>query len=143
MLSKSSVDISSVIVDKKQPKNLSHPTTYILSRYRTSQCFAFLFHLSYCKQVSFKVCLVCLLLLMVLLLKIATEHNYDVRYSVPGASQVELAVKNSPASVGDIRDMGSIPDVGKSSRGGNGSPPQYLCLENPMDRRAWWISSFG
>ena len=79
---------------------------------------------------------------MVLLFKIATEHTYDVRYSVPGASQVELVVKNPPASVGDVRDLGSVPGVGKSSEGGNGSPPQYSCLENPMDRRAWWISSF-
>ena len=59
--------------------------------------------------MSFKVCLVCVLLLMVLLFKIATENNYDVLCSVPGASQVELVVKKPPASVGDIRDMGSDP----------------------------------
>ena len=142
MLSNSSVDISTAIVDRKQQKNLSHPATHILSRHQTSQCFAFLFHLSYCKQVSFKVCLVCVLLLMVLLFKIAAEHNYDVWCSVPGASQVALVVKNPPACVGDMRDMGLIPGVGRSSGGRNGSPLQCFYLKNPMDRRAWWTSSF-
>ena len=44
-----------------------------------------------------------------------------------------LVVKNSPANAGDLRDKGSIP----SPRVGNGSPLQYSCLENPMDRGAW------
>ena len=47
-------------------------------------------------------------------------------------------VKNLPASVGDIRDTGSIPGSGRSPAGGNGNPLQYSCLEDPMDRRAWW-----
>ena len=46
-------------------------------------------------------------------------------------------VKNSPASAGDIRDMGSIPALGRSPGGGNGNPLQHSCLENPMDRGAW------
>ena len=46
-------------------------------------------------------------------------------------------VKNPPASVGDIRDMGSILKLGRSPGVGNGNPLQYSCLENPMDRRAW------
>ena len=45
-------------------------------------------------------------------------------------------VKNLPASAGDIRDMGSIPGSGSSPGGGHGIPPQYSCLENPMDRGA-------
>ena len=45
-------------------------------------------------------------------------------------------VKNPPASVGDIRDMGSIPGSGRSPGGGNDNPLQYSCLENPMDREA-------
>ena len=47
-------------------------------------------------------------------------------------------VKNLPANAGDIRDSGSIPGSGRSSGEGNGNPLQYSCLENPMDRRAWW-----
>ena len=34
-------------------------------------------------------------------------------------------------------DLGSIPGLGRSSGEGNGNPPQYSCLENPMDRGAW------
>ena len=45
--------------------------------------------------------------------------------------------KNLPASAGDKRDMGSIPVLGRSPGGGHGSPLQYSCLENPMERRAW------
>ena len=48
-----------------------------------------------------------------------------------------LVVKNPPANAGDIRDSGSIPGSGRSSRGGNGKSLQYSCLENPMDRGAW------
>ena len=49
-----------------------------------------------------------------------------------------LVVKNPPANAGDIRDMGSFPGSGRSPEGGHGSPLQYSCLENPMDRGAWW-----
>ena len=45
-------------------------------------------------------------------------------------------VKNPPANAGDVRDTGSIPGLGRSSRGGHGNPFQYSCLENPMDRGA-------
>ena len=54
-----------------------------------------------------------------------------------GASQVALVVKNLPANTGDARDVGSIPGLGRSPGGGHGSPLQYSCLENPMDRGAW------
>ena len=47
-----------------------------------------------------------------------------------------LVVKNQPANAGDIRDMGSIPGLGKSPGGGHGNPLQYSCLESPMARRA-------
>ena len=55
-------------------------------------------------------------------------------------SQVALVGKNTPASAGDIRDMGSVSGLGRSPRGGQGNPPQYSCLENPMDRGAWWAT---
>ena len=54
------------------------------------------------------------------------------------ASQVALMVKNSPANAGDVRDTGSIPGSGRFPGGGPGNPLQYSCLENPMDRGAWW-----
>ena len=49
----------------------------------------------------------------------------------------QLVVKNPPAHAGDIRDVGSIPGLGRSPGGGHGNPLQYSCLENPMDRGAW------
>ena len=51
-----------------------------------------------------------------------------------------LVVKNPPANAGDIRDMGSILESGISSGGGHGNLLQYSCLENSMDRGAWWAT---
>ena len=51
--------------------------------------------------------------------------------------QVALVVKSSSANAGDVRDVGSIPGSGRSPGGGNDSPLQYSCLENPMDRGSW------
>ena len=48
-----------------------------------------------------------------------------------------LVGKNLPANAGNIRDMGSIPESGRSPGEGNGNPLQYSCLENSMDRGAW------
>ena len=48
-------------------------------------------------------------------------------------------VKNPPDNTEDVRDMGLIPGSGRSPGGGNGNPLQYSCLENPMDRGAWWV----
>ena len=52
------------------------------------------------------------------------------------ASQVELVVKNLPASAGDLREVSSIPGWGRSSGEGNGNSFQYFCLENPKGRGA-------
>ena len=56
------------------------------------------------------------------------------------ASQVVLVVKNPPANSSDVRDTGSIPGLGRSPGGGHHNPLQYSCLENPMDRGAWWAT---
>ena len=40
-------------------------------------------------------------------------------------------------------DLGSIPGSGRSPGGGNGKPLQYSCLENPLDRGAWWAPVRG
>ena len=61
----------------------------------------------------------------------------------PWATQVALAVKNLPANAGFARDVGSIPGLGRSPGEGNGNPLQYSCLENPMDRGAWWATVLG
>ena len=44
---------------------------------------------------------------------------------------------------GDRRDAGSIPGSGISPGVGNGNPLQYSCLENSIDRRAWWATVHG
>ena len=49
-------------------------------------------------------------------------------------------VKNPPANAGDV---GSIPGSRRSPGEENGSPLHYLCLENPMDRGAWWGAVHG
>ena len=46
-------------------------------------------------------------------------------------------VKNLPAKAGDVRDMGSVPGLGRSPGGRHGNPLQYSCLKNPMDRGVW------
>ena len=51
-----------------------------------------------------------------------------------------LAVKNLPANAGDVRDSSSIPGSGGSPGGRHGNPFQYSCLENPIDREAWWAT---
>ena len=51
-----------------------------------------------------------------------------------------LEVKNLPANEGDIGDVCLIPGLGRSPGGRHGKPLQYSCLENPMDRGAWWAT---
>ena len=47
-------------------------------------------------------------------------------------------IKNRPANAGKGGDMGSIPGLARSLGRGHGKPLQYSCLENSMDRGAWW-----
>ena len=54
----------------------------------------------------------------------------------PGGS----VVKNPPANAGDT---GSIPGSGRFPGRGNDNPLQFSCLENPMNRRAWWTTVMG
>ena len=51
-----------------------------------------------------------------------------------------LVVKNPPANAGDIRDANLIPGWGRSPGGGHGNLLQVSCLENPVDRGAWWAT---
>ena len=65
------------------------------------------------------------------------SHPNNHLLEVSWASQVAPVVKNPLANAGDIRDMGSIPRLGRSPGGGHSNTLQYSCLENPMDRGAW------
>ena len=53
------------------------------------------------------------------------------------------SVKNPLANTGELGDACSIPEWGRSRAGGNGNPLQYSCLENSMDRGAWWATVPG
>ena len=59
-----------------------------------------------------------------------TKHDF------PGGS-------GGKASVYNAGDLGSSPGLGRSPGEGNGNPLQYYCLENPMDRGAWWATVYG
>ena len=52
-------------------------------------------------------------------------------------------VKNPSVNVGNVRDMGSIPELERSPGEENGNPLQYSCLENFVDRGAWWVTVIG
>ena len=52
-------------------------------------------------------------------------------------------VESLLASAGDRGGVGSVSGLGRSPGVGNGNPLQYSCLENPMDRRAWWATVHG
>ena len=50
-----------------------------------------------------------------------------------------LVVKNLAVNERDLRDAGSTPGSGR----GHGNPFRYSCLENPIDRGAWWATVHG
>ena len=59
------------------------------------------------------------------------------------ASQVAFVVKTPPANAGDARDVGSVPELGRSPGGGNGNALQYSCPKNSMGRGAWQSTAHG
>ena len=62
-------------------------------------------------------------------------------YQTSWASQAVL--KNLLTNARDTRDGGSIPGSGRTPGGGNDNRLQYSCLENSMDRGAWWAAVHG
>ena len=64
-----------------------------------------------------------------------------MNYPPEWAAQVAIVVKNLPASSEDIRELGSIPGLGRSPGGGIGNPLQYSCLENPHGQRSLGVYS--
>ena len=67
-------------------------------------------------------------------MKLNGSFIFPAGTNFPGGS----VVKNLPASARDAEDVGLIPGLGRSPGEGRGNPLQYYCLENPMDRGAWW-----
>ena len=60
-----------------------------------------------------------------------------------GSSTDGSVIKNPLAGAGNEGDAGSVPGSGRSPGEGHGNPLQYPCLENPMDRGAWWATVHG
>ena len=58
------------------------------------------------------------------------------------ASQVLLVVKNPPPNTGDVKRLGLNPWVGKIPSRKSWQTTQYSCLENPIDRGAWWTTVY-
>ena len=60
-----------------------------------------------------------------------------------GASQVALVVKNLPANAGQVRDVGSVTELGRSPGGGHGNPLQYSCWRIPWMEECGRLQSIG
>ena len=66
-------------------------------------------------------------------------YSYAITLGLPWC----LSSKEFVCNAGDAGDTVSIPGSGRSPGGGHGNPLQYSCLENPMDREAWWATLHG
>ena len=72
-----------------------------------------------------------------------TKEVLRTFYALIWASQVALVVKNPVANTEDIRDRSSVPVLGRSPGGRHCILLQHSCLENLMDRGAWWATVQG
>ena len=77
-----------------------------------------------------------------------TEQLPSIIYFIHGGLYISglpwwINRKESACNVGASGDVGSISGSGRSPGGGRGNPLQYSCLENLMDRGAWWVKSMG
>ena len=70
------------------------------------------------------------------LFQVGNYACYIIYICFPGGSDGEESTCN-------LGDPGSIPGLGRSPGGEHGNPLQYSCLENPMDRGAWWATVHG
>ena len=68
--------------------------------------------------------------------KLTLKPGREDNRGFPGGSMV----KNPPGTAGEV---GSVAGLQRFPRGGNGNPLEYPCLENPMDRGAWWAAAHG
>ena len=73
-----------------------------------------------------------------------TKKQSYLRGFPGGASGKELSCSlRRPRRPGFDPWVGKIPGLGRSPGEGNGNPLLYSCLENPMDRGAWWATAHG
>ena len=67
-------------------------------------------------------------------------HQISAAWPCHGWDFLRWLLADLPTSAGYIRDVGSIPGLGRSPEGRHGNALQYSCLESPMDRGAWWAT---
>ena len=70
-------------------------------------------------------------------------HNTFSLLNVLTGLPTWLSSKEVACNAGDTGDVGFLPGLRRSPGGGHGNPLQYSCLENPMDRGAWWSTVHG
>ena len=85
-------------------------------------------------------CLVFIVVVDVIFFLVNWQHYSSLDVPHNRTSQMMLVVRNLPARAGDVRHVGSIPGSGRPSGGGHGNPLQCSCLDNPVDRGAWWAA---
>ena len=66
------------------------------------------------------------------------ERDRERDWGLPGGSAIEFTFNVGATGVVDL-----TPRLERSPGGGHGNPLQYSCLENPMDRGAWWATVHG
>ena len=75
--------------------------------------------------------------------KVKKDTKHDAKYMLMKETIFDVVVKNPPANAGDTRDTSLILGSGRSPKVGNGNLLHYFCLENSMDRGAWWARVHG
>jgi len=71
---------------------------------------------------------------------VTCSRGFELKQPIFWASQVAQWVKNLSAIQDDAGDIGLIPGLRRSPGEGHDNPLHYSCLENPMDRGAWWAT---
>ena len=75
--------------------------------------------------------------------KIIWTHYYSAKDRISSLFCSSIVGKESTCNAGDRGEESYIPGSGRSPGGGHGNAPQCSCLENPMDRGAWWATVHG
>ena len=70
-------------------------------------------------------------------------YSPRVTKSWTGLSDFTFTFQDDKESACSVRGLGLITGSGRSPGEGNGYPLQYSCLENSMDRGAWWVTVHG
>ena len=70
-------------------------------------------------------------------MKLYMWWSYHAFQNISMLYKLNVSTTHLPMQV-DVRDVNSVPGSGRCPGGGHGNPLQYSCLENSMDKEAWW-----